>query len=152
MQKDEALDALETMRATQAKLASLGDCPPWRHAAFGGVMSLMILGAGFSLPLQIGLLVLSMGAMVLIVRSDRRRYGVFVNGYRKGATLPLTIVLLVVMLGLLVVQIVLKARGAPIWVPFAIAALAFVLGVGASLWWNRIFKREMTRGRPEHSA
>lgn len=143
---DEARAALEAMRSTQAQLASLADCPPWRHAAFGAVMGLLVLSMAFSQPLQAAMFVVAMAGVALIARNDRKRYGVFVNGYRAGATLPLTLGLLASMLGLIALQVWLKQAGAEVWWGVAVGAVAFGIGVGASLWWNRIFRREMEGG------
>jgi hypothetical protein len=67
----------------------------------------------------------------------------FINGYRRGATLPLTVLLLIAMGGLLVWQIHMRERHAEQWVAFGIAGLAFAVGTGASVWWASIFRREM---------
>lgn len=142
---EDARRALETMRATQAGLASLAACPPWRHAAFGAIMGLLVFSIALPQPWQVALFVIAMASVVLIVRGDRRRHGFFVNGYRRGATRPLTFSLLAVMLGLDALQVWLSMRSAPIWVSALVALTAFVGGVGASLWWSRIFRREMER-------
>jgi hypothetical protein len=143
MSPAEARAALESVGATRAQIAAMGLCPPWRHAAFGAVMSLLILGLGFPLGIQVACLCLAMGLMVLIVVHDRRRYGMFINGYRRGATLPVSGALLVAMLALIVLQIRLREQGVETWVPIAVAGLAFVVAVTGSVWWSRVFRREM---------
>jgi hypothetical protein len=140
---DQARAALDSVTATRARIAEVGVCPPWRHAAFGAVMALLILGAGLPLAVQSASLVLAMAATVWLVRWDRRRYGYSIYGYRKGATRPLTFALLFAMLGLLVLQIYLREHGVGLWVPFVVAAVAFAIGVAASVAWARIFRREM---------
>jgi hypothetical protein len=139
----EARAALDSAAAARAKIAALGLCPPWRHAAFGAVMGLLILGVGFSLRVQVACLCLAMGLMAVIVVHDRRRYGMFINGYRRGATLPVSGTLLVAMMALLVLQIRLREQGVEAWVPVAVAGLAFVVSVAGSVWWARVFRREM---------
>jgi hypothetical protein len=139
----EARAALDSAAAARAKIAALGLCPPWRHAAFGAVMGLLILGVGFSLGVQVACLCLAMGLMAVIVVHDRRRYGMFINGYRRGATLPVSGTLLVAMMALLVLQIRLREQGVEAWVPVAVAGLAFVVSVAGSVWWARVFRREM---------
>jgi hypothetical protein len=143
MSPAEARAALDKVGATRAQIAAIGLCPPWRHAAFGAVMSLLILGLGFPLGIQVACLCLAMGLMVLIVVHDRRRYGMFINGYRRGATRPVTAALLVAMLSLIVVQIRLREQGVDTWVPIAVAGAAFVVAVAGSVWWSRVFRREM---------
>jgi hypothetical protein len=143
MSPAEARAALDKVGATRAQIAAIGLCPPWRHAAFGAVMSLLILGLGFPLATQVACLCLAMGLMVLIVVHDRRRYGMFINGYRRGATLPVSGALLIAMLALIFVQIRLREQGVELWVPIAVAGVAFVVAVAGSDWWSRVFRREM---------
>lgn len=146
MSPAEARAALDSAGAARAQLAALGTCPPWRHAAFGAVMGLLILGLGFPIGVQTACMCLAMGLMVVIVVYDRRRYGVFINGYRRGATRPVVAVLLVAMMTLIVVQIHLREEGVENWVPFAVAGVAFVVAVIGSVWWARVFRQEMERG------
>jgi hypothetical protein len=143
MSPAEARAALDHIGATRAQIAAVGLCPPWRHAAFGAVMSLLILGLGFPLGVQVACLCLAMGLMVVIVVHDRRRYGMFINGYRRGATRPVTAALLVAMLALIVVQIRLREQAVETWVPVAVAGVAFVVAVAGSVWWSRVFRREL---------
>jgi len=143
MSPAEAREALDSVGATRAQIAAVGLCPPWRHAAFGAVMSLLILGLGFPLGVQVACLCLAMGLMVVIVVHDRRRYGMFINGYRRGETRPVTAALLVAMMALIVVQIRLREQGVETWVPVAVAGVAFVVAVTGSVWWARAFRREL---------
>jgi hypothetical protein len=143
MSPAEARAALDKVGATRAQIAAMGLCPPWRHAAFGLVMGLLILGVGFPLAMQVACMVLAMGLLVVIVVYDRRRYGMFINGYRKGATRPVTAALLAAMMALMFVQIGLREQGAEPWVPFAVAGVAFLVAVAGSVWWNRVFRREL---------
>jgi len=142
----EARAALDSAGATRAQLAALGTCPPWRHAAFGAVMGLLILGLGFPIGVEAACLCVAMGLMVVIVVHDRKRYGVFINGYRKGATRPVVAALLVAMMALIVIQIRLREQGVESWVPFAVAGVAFFVAVIGSVLWARVFRREMERG------
>jgi len=139
----EARAALDAAGDARLRLAALGQCPPWRHAAFGAVMGTLITGIGLPLAWQVATFIGSMAAVVWIKRWDERRYGVFINGYRRGATLPFTLALLAVMLALMVVQIGLRREGAVPGTAFAIGFAAFLIGTGASVIWSRIFRREM---------
>jgi len=141
----EARAALDTLDETRARIAALGVCPPWRHAAFGVIMALLVGGTGFPLPIQTSAMALAFGLMAVVFVYDRRRYGVFINGYRKGATRPFTFALLGVMLGLLVLQIWLRDRHAADVVHLAIAAVAFAVGTTASVIWARLFRRDLER-------
>jgi hypothetical protein len=41
------------------------------------------------------------------------------------------------------VQIRLREQGVELWVPIAVAGVAFVVAVAGSVWWSRVFRREM---------
>ncbi|MGX7894552.1 hypothetical protein [Tsuneonella sp. HG222] len=141
----EAAAALAAASATRASLAHLTDCPPWRHAAFGLVMGLLVTGIGLPQPWQVATMVVSMAGVIWLKKWDERRYGVFVNGYRRGKTLPLTVALTAALLALIVIQVRLRAAGAPLPTAFAIGCAAFLVATSASVLWSRIFRREMER-------
>ena len=142
----EARAALDSIEATRAQMAALGQCPPWRHALFGAVMGLLVGGVGFEITIQMACTVVALCAIPIIVSYDRKRYGVFINGYRRGATRPFTFALLAVMIGLMAVQMWLRERGAADSVHLAIGIAGFLIGTGASVIWSRIFRSEMERG------
>jgi len=147
MDRDAAQAALDEMGAAERRLALEGpDYPLWRHAAFGGAMALIILGQGFAVPWSLLILVFAMAGIGALVADDRRRYGVFVNGYRKGRTLPLTLLLLALMLGAMAAEIYARRSGLSLGVKLGIAGASFLIAVGASLWWTRIYQRELLRG------
>jgi drug/metabolite transporter (DMT)-like permease len=146
MSPAEARAALDSTAAARAQIAALGMCPPWRHAAFGAIMALLVGGLGFEFPVQIACTVLALGGIAVVASYDRRRYGVFVNGYRRGATRPVVAVLLLAVLALMVLQIYFREHGAAPWVPFAVGAAAFLVAVTGSVQWSRAFRREMERG------
>jgi len=142
----EARAALDSAGAARAQLAALGMCPPWRHAAFGAVFAVLIGSIGISATAQmIG--TASVLVMVgLLVMHDRRRYGVFINGYRRGATLPVTLLYAGVMVVLVVAAIFMRDHGFSIWSKLGLAAIAFALATALSVKWSRTFRREMEEG------
>lgn len=147
MNPDEARAALDSMKAAERDLALSGPkYPLWRHAAFAAVMATLVLGQGFAAPLQILFIVFPLVALALLVNDDRKRYGLLVNGYRKGRTLPLTLMLVALMLGAMGVEIYARFNDLGIGVKLGIAGFAFVVALTASLWWTRIFDRELLDG------
>jgi hypothetical protein len=147
MDRKEAQAALDEMNAAERKLATDGpDYPLWRHAAFGAVMAVMVLGQGFALPWSVVMLVLAMAGGAALVTDDRRRYGVFVNGYRRGRTLPLTLLLLVMMLGAMAGEIYARTNGLSLVTKLGIAGIAFSIATAMSVWWTRIYQRELLGG------
>lgn len=143
----EAQAALDSMAEARRELARSGPkYPLWRHAAFAAVMAALVLGQGFGLPGQLPFLVLPLAAIAWIVADDRKRYGVFVNGYRKGRTLPVTLLLLALMLGAMGGEIYARFNDLGLDVKLGIAGFAFVVALAMSLWWTRVYDRELLKG------
>ena len=143
----EARAALDSVDAVQRDLALKATfCPPWRHAAFGAIMATLVFSQAMTMPLQAALFVVAMAAVAILVADDRRRYGLFVNGYRKGRTLPLTLGLLGVMLVTMFAEIHARTAGLSLATKLGIAGVAFVVAVAVSVAWNRIYRRELMKG------
>ncbi len=143
----EARAALDSINDVQRDLALKATyCPPWRHAAFGAVMALLVLGQGFDIAIMAPLFAVAMLAVVLLVADDRRRYGLFINGYRKGRTLPVTLALLGAMLAAMFGEIHARETGLALGTKLGIAAIAFGVAVAASIAWSRIYRRELLKG------
>ena len=143
----EAQAALDSMAEARRELARSGPTYPlWRHAAFAAVMATLVLGQGFGQPWQILMLIFPMAAVAWLVTDDRKRYGVFVNGYRRGRTLPLTLVLVALMIGAMAGEIYARANGLGLGVKLGIAGFAFVVALAMSLWWTRVYDRELLDG------
>ncbi|MEQ7873603.1 hypothetical protein ABDK56_06310 [Sphingomonas sp. ASV193] len=143
MNKDEAIAALGSVDAANAALARAASCPPWRHAAFGALMGLLVFSAGQPVMVQSALTAACMGGVAVIAVSDRRRMGVFVNGYRKGATLPVTLALLGVMLVLIFAELHARDSGLSLATKAALALAAAAIGTAGSVRWQRIYRREL---------
>lgn len=139
----EAADALSAMRASQQRLALKAGCPPERHAAFAALMGVYVACPAAPTVVMLGLEALILVAVALIIRWDRRRTGMFINSYRRGRTRPVIAVLLVTMLALYMTGFWLaKARGV-FWAPLALAPPAVALGWWGSIWWQRVYEREL---------
>ena len=139
----EAAEALSAMRASQARLALAAGCPPARHLAFAGLMGGIIATPALPFPYAIlaeGVLLLGVG---LVVRWDRRRTGMFINGYRAGRTRPLTFLMLAVVLVLYMTGFWLARDRGIWWAPLATGAIAAGASYYMSILWQRVFRREM---------
>ena len=148
MDRMEAKAALEDVSAAERRLAEVGaPYPLWRHAAFGAVMGGLVMSQGLAMPWGTLLFVAAMGSVAWLTIDDRRRYGVFVSGYRMGKTLPLTLALLVATVGGMFLMIRARTAGEGLDVRAAIAGAVFLVAFGASLWWTRIYTRELQEGR-----
>ena len=139
----EAAEALEAMRRSRAELAAAANCPPARHLAFAGLLGGLIAGQAAPRPWPLLIEAVLLGAMGLVVMWDRRRTGMFINGYRAGRTRPLTFTLLAVTLGLLALALWLKDGMGVAWAPLACGGAAAGGAYFASAWWQRIYRREL---------
>lgn len=146
MTPEEARAALDGVDEVQHRLAEGPRYPFWRHAAFGVIMALFVLA--MLLPSAMMALPTALGAVgtVLLVQSDKEKYGVFVNGYQKGPTRPLTFALVAVILTLLGLAIWMREIDGPLWAKIALPVAAWVVATGASLWWTAIYDRSLKRG------
>lgn len=143
----EARAALDNIDAAQRELALKNtQYPLWRHAAFGAVMGALVLSPGLALPYQMALLAIASAGVAWLAADDRRRYGVFINGYRKGRTLPLTLAMVAALLLAVGGEIYARVEGLQLAIKLGVAGFAFVVAMGASLWWTRIYRRELLNG------
>jgi hypothetical protein len=143
MDSREAREALGAMQGATTKFGETFDCPPWRHAVFGTVMGALVLSVSLPEPWHWGLFALAMLSLIPIVRSDRRRNGAFVNGWRVGRTLPVTILVALFMGGMMMLSI--SGRHDPVPSPRGMIAalLAFGGGMLFSIVWKRIYMAEL---------
>jgi hypothetical protein len=140
--QDEARAALAAKGSAERQVASAMYCPPWRHAAFGAVMAALVASPAAILPLRLGILALALAAIAAIVQSDRRRMGMFVNGYRRGKTLFVSLALLAAILGLYLLAIR-AAESGHTATPLLLGGAAFIVSVAGSIVWQRIFVHEL---------
>ena len=139
--------ALAGVRTAETRLAGkVANCPPWRHAAFGGVLAILIGSIAISTQAQIVGTVIVLALIVLIVQSDRRRYGVFVNGYLRGKTRSMTLVYLGAMTTLVSAAMYMRLNDFSIFSKLALAAIAFALATAISVKWQAAFRRELEGG------
>ena len=140
--QEEARVALDAKGQAERDLARITECPPWRHALVGVVMAALVASPVLPLPLRFGALVLILIGIFGIMFADRRRTGVFVNGYRRGKTLIVSIVMLVALVGLFSASSRAALAG-DFNTPLLLAAAAFVVTTVGSVIWQRIFVAEL---------
>jgi hypothetical protein len=143
MSPDEARNALDKIGMTRAQMVAICNCPPWRHAAFGAIFAILIGSISISSTAQIVGTVIVLALVGLLVLHDLKRDGVFVNGYRRGATLPVTLIYVGVMILLVAAAMYMRLNDFSPWSKLGLAAIAFALATGVSVKWSRVFRREM---------
>lgn len=149
MQADEAQAALAGVSSAEARLAEkVAKCPPWRHAAFGVIFAILIGSISISGTAQIigSVIVLALAGLLLL--HDLKRYGVFVNGYRRGATLPVTLAYVGVVIVLVSAASYMRVNGFSPWSKLGLAAIAFALATATSVKWSRTFRKELQGRAP----
>ncbi len=140
----DARAALAAKDDTQRQLAAASQCPPSRHALFGLLMGTMIAAQAFAQPVKVALLVAMFLAMFLIVRWDRRRTGMFINGYRRGKTRTVAFAILAVELGLLAIATYRVIQYGDRTAPLLLGLIGTALGWIGSIMWQRVFVSELS--------
>jgi hypothetical protein len=142
-QADEATVALAAMQESRERLAAAANCPPARHLAFAGLMGGLVAAQGAPEPLNFTFDALMLVGVALVIMWDRRRTGMFINGYRAGPTRPVTFGLLAFTLATMgLCDWLMFFRGVA-WAPFAGGAVVAVVAYVGSSVWQGIYLREL---------
>lgn len=139
---EEASATLASINDSTRRLAAVADCPPQRHLAFALLMGTLISLPGFPIGVVFALEALIFVGMVLIIRWDKRRTGMFINGYRMGRTRPLTFIMLGALIAIAFIGIRLRTAGID-WAPFAMGGIGAVVAYAFSVEWQKVFRREL---------
>lgn len=140
---DEAVAALTAIQMSRERLAAAATVPVERHLVFAALLGAMVAAQaapGLMAAFIEAMLILALG---LVAAWDRRRTGMFVNGYRAGRTLPLTLGVVAFALADVGVCIWLKDAYAVTWAPIAGGLLAAAAAFAASLVWQGVYLREL---------
>ena len=143
--EDQARAALAAQDHTRRQLAAAAVYPQWRHAIFGVMMGGLVVMPALSSAARIAMLVALLGAMPLIMRSDRKRSGMFINGYRRGKTLLVTFVMLAVEMSLYFIGMYRAVELDDYRTSLLLAPFAVAIGWIGSIIWQRVFMSEMER-------
>jgi len=144
MQTTDALTALDAKRTAEAQMAKAATCPPWRHALFGLLMGALIATPAFEFPIRMAILVVILCCIPIIIQSDRKRIGMFINGYRRGKTRIVALGILAVELSLYAVSVIRGLDHNDHITPLLLGVAGVVIGTIGSILWQRVFVREMT--------
>lgn len=141
-----AADALAALNSSQARLAKAGGCPPERHLAFAALMGVYVASPAAPGVWWFVVEAALICTVPLIVLWDRRRTGMFINGYRRGRTRPITFLTLAAMLALFLPSAWLgQIRHLPA-ASLALGAVAGVIAWFASAKWQAIWRSELGVG------
>ena len=143
MESSEALSALDAKRHAEMEMARAANCPPWRHALFGLMMGALVASPAFETTIRFAILLGLLCLVPVIIHSDRKRMGMFINGYRRGKTRIVAIGVLIVELSLYFVSV---WRGLELHdhlTPLLLGIVGVVIGLIGSMIWQRVFVSEM---------
>lgn len=143
METFEARSALEAKQYAEAQMARAANCPPWRHALFGLLMGGLVASPAFDTPIRFAILAVILCSIPLIIRSDRKRMGMFINGYRRGKTRLVAFGVLAVELSLYAVSVYYGLDLGDHLTPLLLGLAGVLIGIAGSLLWQRVFVREM---------
>ena len=143
--EEPARTALDAKDDTQRQLAAAATYPQWRHAIFGVLMGGLVLAPALPSAGRIAMFAALICTIPLIIRSDRKRSGMFINGYRRGRTLYVTFAILAIEMGLMMVSLYRATEFGDPHTAFLLAPLGVAVGWVGSLIWQRVFIAEMGR-------
>lgn len=143
MERIDAASALDAKRQAEMQMARAATCPPWRHALFGLMMGALIASFAFEFVIRTAILVLVLAAIPIIIRSDRKRMGMFINGYRRGKTRWVAFGILLFWLPIYAMSVHYGLDRHDHVIPLLLGALGFAIGTVGSMIWQRVFVSEM---------
>ena len=142
-----AAEALESVRQGRARLAAESSLPWWRHWLIGLLFGVLVGAQGYPLPIPTFGSAAVVIAIAIIARSDRRRHGFFINGFRRGPTLPLSIAFMVVALAAVFGAVYCGHDLHRPELGAVIGLLMVPVGWLYSVAWRRAFERELRSDR-----
>jgi DMSO/TMAO reductase YedYZ heme-binding membrane subunit len=143
IESTEAAAALAAMRESRERLAAAADCPPARHLAFAGVLGGLVASQAAPPFATMAIEALLFAGVGLIVLWDRRRTGMFINGYRAGRTRMVTFGLLAFALVVMALTAWLKFERNMIWAPIVGGLVVAAAAYYGSIAWQRVYLREL---------
>ena len=147
MDRSDAHASLEAIRQTEDRLAGRMRWPLWRHAALGVFLALLLLGIALPFSWQIPITLLALGLIFLVIRSDKKRHGMFVSGYQRGRTgwvVAAIVALFIAMLLLANTLVTDPLDSALFW---AIETVLLAGSTALSLVWEKVYRADLKAGR-----
>lgn len=140
-------ERLAMVEQTDRKLAQRMHWPLWRHAAAGLLQAMFVVSLATPMPLAALVMLAAVSSIFLIGASDRKRHGMFVNGWTSVKARPAIWLALGFTLGGFA-AILWLGEGINRWTPWAVPIVGTVfIGVTlASLWWEKLYQAELTAG------
>lgn len=143
MNPRDAAAALAQVELAQTRLAARAHWPLYRHALFGLVEGLVVAAVAQPIAHAGALFVLAMALLVLCVQGDRRRDGMFVSGWQRGATRPLTIMIVLFALAMALASASLRDDNAMVPMGYMLGVITLAVCTAASLRWEKVYRTNL---------
>ena len=140
-------EALASIQAARARVGETLTYPFGWDLSYGGMLALMVGGAGLPQPWSTLTLVLSIVALVFMVQWWRKRTGWWVSGYAPPRARWVAWVMVAVMMGLMGLSFWTRLFDGPFWAPIVAGALAGVTGIIGGRLWMRAYRRDLLAGQ-----
>ena len=136
-------EALAQIQAARANLDQELKYPFAYDLAYGGVLALMVGGAGFDQPWSSVTLGVSLAGLVLLVRWWRSATGWWVSGFSPPRARWVAIGLMIVIMGLMGLSFWPRFGDGPVWVALVAGALAGLAGIIGGRIWMAVYRKEL---------
>ena len=107
------------------------------------MMGALIASFAFEFVIRTAILLLVLAAIPIIIHSDRKRMGMFINGYRRGKTRWVAFGILAVWMPIYALSVHYALTLHDHTMPLLLGLLGFAIGSAGSLLWQRVFVSEM---------
>ena len=147
-EKYDAEAALAAVRQSDHNLSRHIRWPFWRHAAAGLLQAILVFTWAVPMPWAAITLGLGLFGIWAIAASDRKLHGMFVNGWTSTAARPAVwLAIAATLAGFAAISMAAGEvnRWTPLAIPIALAV--FLVVTVSSIWWERLYRAELTRNK-----
>ena len=140
---DNPAEALASIKTARGAVGRNLDYPIGWDILFGLVLAAMVAGQALDQPWGSLILLMSLGAMVWMIRWWKERFGWWVNGYAPPRARWVAIGMAVVLIGLMGLSLWTRFWGGPWWAPLLAGGLAWIISILGGRLWMHVFRKEL---------
>lgn len=146
MTPEEARAALGSVNDTRSKMAERMHWPWWRHALAGLYLAALLGGIALDNNARMILFGIAVVGLLLVVRDDKKRYGMFVSGYQQGRTVWVVLATVIVFIAALVAMNIWVKNGPGDPLFWVLTGTVFVITTALSYAWEAVYRADLRRG------
>lgn len=143
---EEARKTLADIETRQSASVARLDWPLWRELVLGGAFGVLTGAHALPTPWDLVLILVCVGVILVMVRNYVSQ-PVWVSGYRKGRTLPVTIGFVVGWIALYFGTMVAYDLTGALWIPIGAGLLSFAAFMVFNRLWLAIWRAEMREAK-----